>query len=108
MGHARAIINITDPETQTMIFNQILKYGFSVRKVEEIVRDLNKQEDEQKAENKKPKLPKEYQGVKKQLDKIFKSRINLSMNNKGKGKIVIPFKSEKDLERIVKIIENQE
>jgi ParB family chromosome partitioning protein len=30
------------------------------------------------------------------------------MNDKGKGKIVIPFKSEKDLERIVKIIENQE
>ena len=41
MGHARAIINIEDSETQIMIYNQIIKYGFSVRKVEEIVRDLN-------------------------------------------------------------------
>ena len=38
MGHARAIIGIEDPETQFMIFEQILKYDFSVRKVEEIVR----------------------------------------------------------------------
>lgn len=40
MGHARAIINIEDPDTQFMIFEQILKYDFSVRKVEEIVREL--------------------------------------------------------------------
>ena len=37
MGHARAIINIEDPETQYMVFEQIMKYDFSVRKVEEIV-----------------------------------------------------------------------
>ena len=40
MGHARAIINIEDPDTQFMIFEQILKYDFSVRKVEEIVREI--------------------------------------------------------------------
>ena len=55
----------------------------------------------------KEKYPKEYQIIKKQLDKIFNSRIDFSMNDKGKGKIVIPFKSADDLERIVKIIENQ-
>jgi len=33
--------------------------------------------------------------------------VGISMNDKGKGKIVIPFKSGDDLERIVKIIENQ-
>ena len=41
MGHARAIINIEDPETQIMIYEQIIKYDFSVRKVEEIVRTLS-------------------------------------------------------------------
>ncbi len=106
MGHARAIINIEDSETQTMIYNQIIKYGFSVRKVEEIVRDLNDDSDEKFSKNSKTKLPVEYQGIKKQLDKIFKSRIGFSMNDKGKGKITIPFKSAEDLERIVKIIEN--
>ncbi len=107
MGHARAIINIDDPDTQIMIYNQIIKYGFSVRKVEEIVRDLNDDSNEKEAKAKKQKYPKEYQIIKKQLDSIFNSQIDFSMNDKGKGKIVIPFKSPKDLERIVKIIENQ-
>ena len=34
-------------------------------------------------------------------------QVDFSMNNQGKGKIVIPFNSPADLERIVKIIENQ-
>ena len=107
MGHARAIINIEDTDTQTMIYNQIIKYGFSVRKVEEIVRDLNDENNNKEAKEQKQKYPKEYQIIKKQLDSIFSSRIDFSMNEKGRGKIVIPFKSAKDLERIVKIIENQ-
>ncbi len=107
MGHARAIINIEDSETQIMIYNQIIKYGFSVRKVEEIVRDLNDESNEKSKNGKKEKLPHEYQVIKKQLDKIFSSRVGFSMNDKGKGKITIPFKSADDLERIVKIIENQ-
>ena len=106
MGHARAIITIENSETQIQLFNQIIKYGYSVRKVEDIVRGLN----EAKIEDNKGrtlKYPKEYQGIKKQLDSIFNSKIDFSMNEKGKGKIVIPFKSAKDLDRIVKIIENQ-
>lgn len=107
MGHARAMINIEDPETQIMIFEQIIKHGFSVRKVEEIVRDLNIQEDETTEKTIKPKFPNEYKVVKTQLDQLFSTTIDFAMNEKGKGKITIPFKSKKDLERIVKIIENQ-
>ncbi len=107
MGHARAIINIDDSETQIMIFEQIVKHGFSVRKVEEIVRDLNAEEGKTASKTTKRKFPKEFQIVKTQLDKTFSTRIDFSMNNKGKGKITIPFTSKKDLERIVKIIENQ-
>ncbi len=107
MGHARAIINIEDDDTQIMIYEQIVKHGFSVRKVEEIVRNLNSADQKETVKENRVKLPKEYEGVKKQLDQIFSAHIDLSMNEKGKGKITIPFKSEKDLERIVKIIENQ-
>lgn len=106
MGHARAIINIENEDTQKMIYTQILRYGFSVRKVEEIVRDLNS-DGRNNNEPKKEKLPKEYQDIKKQLDKIFNSHIGFSMNNKGTGKIVITFKTPEELEKIVKIIENK-
>ena len=105
MGHARALINIEDADTQEMIYTQILKYGFSVRRVEEIVRSLN--DDSKSAEyNKRKVLPKEYKDFKGHLGKIFGSKVNISVNEDGKGKLVIPFKSEQDLDRIVKIIEN--
>lgn len=107
MGHARAIINIEDSEIQTMIYGQIVKMGLSVRRVEEIVRNLNNDESKGKTSSEKEKFPLEYQGIKKQLDKIFSSKVDFLMNNNGKGKIVIPFKSPSDLDRIVKIIENQ-
>lgn len=107
MGHARAIINIEDPDTQTLIYNQIIKMGLSVRRVEEIVRNLSIEDPRETAGPEKQKFPKEYQNLKKQLDKIFSSKIDLSINSDGKGKIVIPFKSAADLDRIVKIIENQ-
>ncbi len=107
MGHARALINIEDEAVQVMIFEQAVKHGFSVRKVEEIVRNLSNEDKTEPGSENKQKLSKEYEGVRKQLDQILNVRIDLSMNEKGKGKITIPFKSEKELERIVKIIENQ-
>ena len=61
MGHARAIINIEDPETQYMVFEQIMKYDFSVRKVEEIVRELMKPEEEK--EKKAEKKASAYRGL---------------------------------------------
>jgi ParB family chromosome partitioning protein len=107
MGHARAIINIENPDTQTLIYNQIIKMGLSVRRVEEIVRNIGNEAQNAPAETEKQKFPKEYQPIKKQLDKIFSSKVDFSMNSNGKGKIVISFKSPADLDRIVKIIENQ-
>lgn len=107
MGHARAIINIEDSEIQTMIYSQIVKMGLSVRRVEEIVRNLNNEDTKEKADSGREKFPAHYQNIKKQLDNLFSSKIGFSINNSGKGKIVIPFNSAADLDRIVKIIENQ-
>lgn len=107
MGHARAIINIENPDTQTLIYNQIIKMGLSVRRVEEIVRNIGNEEATESTNAEKQKFPKEYQPIKKQLDKIFSSKVDFTMNSNGKGKIVISFKSPADLDRIVKIIENQ-
>jgi ParB family transcriptional regulator, chromosome partitioning protein len=108
MGHARALINIRDNEKQIFLYEQILGYDWSVRKIEEQVRLL----DEQKAGNKKSpsrsKYPKAYQAVKDDLAKILHANVDLSMNNRGKGKIVIPFKTVRDLERIVERIKKQD
>lgn len=106
MGHARAIINIEDPETQYMVFEQIMKYDFSVRKVEEIVRELMKPEEvkEKKTERKRQPIG-DYMELQTHLARYFDTKVDLKRNEKGRGKIVISFKSDSDLERIVELLD---
>ena len=108
MGHARALVNVDDTGTQIMIFEQIKKYDFSVRKVEEIVRNLNEEKREAAIKkNGKVKYPHHFQPFKETLDNFFPSPVKLTADNQGKGKIIISFKSEEDLQKIVKSIEDQ-
>jgi len=106
MGHARAIINIPDPETQLDIFRSIIKNDLSVRKVEDIVRKLENNSTKTKKTKKEEVSPKEYMELQKQLVDFFQTEVELKRSNNGKGKIVIPFKSDEDLERILFIFDN--
>ncbi len=107
MGHARALVNVPNTEDQLSIYNQILAEELSVRKVEELVRKLNepdekKQEDQKEGlPEKKEKHPIEYDELKDHLSKFFRTKVDFFLNDKGKGKIVIPFGSTKDLEQIM-------
>ena len=113
MGHARAIINIEDPDTQFMIFEQILKYDFSVRKVEEIVRELanprpeKPETDAQQAGTQKNELG-DYIELQKHLSRRFDTKVELKRNEAGKGKIVISFKSDEELEKIIELLDKIE
>ncbi|PTN08807.1 ParB/RepB/Spo0J family partition protein [Mangrovibacterium marinum] len=108
MGHARALVNIANPEDQLSIYELILEEDLSVRKVEEIVRHLaNGAAAQAKTEQKagKEKYPQEYEELKSHLSSFFSTKVDFAMNNKGKGKIVIPFGTPKDLERIMGILD---
>ncbi len=109
MGHARALVNVEDPATQLMIYEQVLEYDFSVRKVEEVVRELTQESEVQPKEEviKESKLPipEEYKKLKQQLSQFFKTNIQFSRADDGKGKIVIPFRSDEELEKIISILD---
>ncbi len=108
MGHARALIPVDNPTIQLRIYEEILANELSVRRVEELVKAYNagKNIDElAKNEPKKNALPEEYNILKKHLSKYFKTKVQFSISEKGKGKISIPFKSEEDLERIINIFD---
>lgn len=104
MGHARAIINIEDPETQLMLYKQILQYGFSVRKVEEIVREYANNKTNIKSKNNRTKTN-NYEKLQQELSQFFNTKINLNRNNKGKGKIVINFNSDEELQQIIELFD---
>jgi ParB family chromosome partitioning protein len=106
MGHARALININDSETQVMVYRQVVKYDFSVRKTEDIVRKLSATEEEAtSASRKDTTMTDQFNDLKKHLGKYFSSNIGLKINDQYKGKIEIPFKDSKDLERIIGIFD---
>lgn len=114
MGHARALLGLDDPETQLMIFEQILKYDFSVRKVEEVVRELaNPEKKEEPVEQKDSKRVKkdelgDYIELQKHLSTRFNTKVELKRNENGRGKIVIAFKSDSELERIMELLDKIE
>jgi ParB family chromosome partitioning protein len=101
MGHARALINLDDQKARIKIFNQAVKNDLSVRKVEEMVRDLARGEESKKKDKKKEELPVEYEQLRQQLSNFFKTNIQFSRSNNGTGKIVIPFRTDEELEKII-------
>ena len=106
MGHARALINVEDPSTQLMIYEQVIEYDFSVRKVEEVVRELTAEKPEEpEVKKEKTTMPEEYQKLKKQLSNVFKTNIQFSRSDEGKGKIIIPFRTDEELEKIINILD---
>jgi ParB family transcriptional regulator, chromosome partitioning protein len=103
MGHARAIINIGDDNTQITIARNVVKKGLSVREVEEIVRNLNKQPSTQKNRDNKP-LPPHFEAIRNNLASRLSLKVELKRNTKGSGTIVIPFSSDSELEKIISAI----
>ncbi|MBO5964359.1 MAG: ParB/RepB/Spo0J family partition protein [Bacteroidaceae bacterium] len=110
MGHARALLSISDPKLQIRVYNEILEQGLSVHKVEEIVKELSeggvvKTSDGNRLKGKSGKLGEEYALLKVSLSKFFQTKVQLTCSDKGKGKIIIPFANERDMERIIEILD---
>lgn len=110
MGHARALLALDDPKMQIRIYNEILSQGYSVRKVEELVKALSNGEEVESGGKKNApkgaKLSEVYSMLQDHLCTFFGAKVQLSCSPKGKGKISIPFNNEADLERIMEILDS--
>ena len=107
MGHARALLSLDDPKLQIKLFNEIQKNGYSVRQVEEIVRQMKEEgyDAAKKKENKQQENVAVFSQLKKQLTHFFQTPVQLTCSPKGNGKISIKFKNEEELERIISIFD---
>lgn len=104
MGQARAIISVDSPEQQLYIFKKTLSDDLSVRKVEELVRELS-----EKSAAKPPTTAtanpasREISQLQSKLSSHFGTRVAVKSDGK-KGEIKIPFLSVEDLNRILDIL----
>jgi ParB family chromosome partitioning protein len=106
MGHARALLTIDKPALQLKLYNLILKDGLSVRRVEELAKKMqSEKDDEQKQAPASRYSSNDFDILKKHLSSTFKTSVQFSCNNDGKGKISFPFKNEEELERLITIFD---
>lgn len=111
MGHARALISIENEDKQLDIYNQIVLNDLSVRDVEDLARGVKtevttksgKTSSDKKAT--KAALSVEQINALEDLRAVFNTKVLINKESNGKGKIVIPFKSDNDLKRILDLLD---
>jgi ParB family chromosome partitioning protein len=104
MGHGRALINIENQDIQSDIYHKVVTQNLSVRETEALVKNYQ--------DSLKPKTTKASKGNsfdikevhKKAFATYFGTKVDVKVAGNGKGKITIPFHSEEDFNRIVKLI----
>jgi ParB family chromosome partitioning protein len=104
MGHGRAIINIENQDIQTSIYQKIVSQNLSVRETEALVKnyqDSLKPKSATKLKTSHFVVPTESNKV---IADYFGAKVEVKVTGNGKGKISIPFHSEEDFNRIIKLI----
>ena len=105
MGHAKALLSIDDANDQKYLFERIMSEGLSVREVEEIASEMKEGNPDKKKQKKTKKKDNTYAELESKLNSFFESKVKFNRTDKGNGKIVIAFKDDQDLERIISLFD---
>jgi ParB family chromosome partitioning protein len=105
MGHARALINITDKEQQLKLLQQIIEGEMNVRQTEELAEKAkNPEAKERKQTN---FIPEHFKSKIKKLSQTLNTKVKVTRNVKGQGSVVIDFKDEAEFDRIMELFGNK-
>lgn len=105
MGHARALVSAGDEKKQEDLFAQVLTDNLSVRDLEDLIK--GKKVESKSTSVASPSKDSAYPlsndvvNFKVNLSKKLNTKVDIKANNKGAGKLVINFKSQEDLEKII-------
>ena len=110
MGHARALLSVSDPKAQLKVFSEMKKGRLSVRQIENMAKQLSeggsvKTKTGTRIRQKGSNLSADYNLLREGLRKIFKTKVEMTCSESGKGKISIPFANETELERIIEMFD---
>lgn len=106
MGHARALLSIDNPAIQLKLYNEILKKGLSVRRVEELAKVYKAEDGNPAPQPQHSSLPShDYDILRKHLSQSFGTNVRFSCDKTGKGKITFPFKNDEELAKLITIFD---
>jgi ParB family chromosome partitioning protein len=104
MGHGRALIGVENQDDQIAIYKRIIKDKLSVRQTEVFVKEL-KLGKPAVEKTQKVTTPNFVEKAKNKLNNFFGNDVEIKVAKNNKGKIIIPFNSEEDFNRIKKLLE---
>jgi ParB family chromosome partitioning protein len=112
-GHARALVSLPGKETQIATWKKIIAGGLSVRRAEELARDILNPSDIKKSpkQNLAKRRPEielydVYPDLESRLRETLATQVKIRSTADGKGKVEIEFYSNEELTRIIEIIES--
>ncbi|MEK3732821.1 ParB/RepB/Spo0J family partition protein [Paenibacillus sp. FSL M8-0334] len=103
MGHARAIVGLKDPALVKQLAKQCVEQEWSVRELEEAVKNLDRKPEEKTKVKTKKKDP-YIDHLEESLRERFKTTVKIK-HNKDKGKIELNYYSKQDLERLLELLQ---
>ena len=106
MGHARTLVNIVDDENQLNLYKTILTKNLSVRQTEQLSQGVKKKVTKSKSPLNKSPLPFSIQQLTKDFEQKVNSKTEVKLQKNGKGKLIISFKNEEELEHIFQCFRN--
>jgi ParB family chromosome partitioning protein len=101
MGHARALITISDPQKQADLYRRIVESSMSVRQVEELAREDKRPNVRLSADT---RMIARHKDVSKELAGLLGSPVSVKQNDAGKGRIEITFRNDEELARIKRLL----
>jgi len=101
MGHARALLSVTDPKQQLKLYNLILKEGLSVRRVEELARAMDDDVPEVAKKRENDNDNGRFDTFAKEISTYFPAPVKFARKADGKGTITLKFTSDEELQKIV-------
>jgi ParB family chromosome partitioning protein len=100
-GHARALLALPTTESQVAALRTVTSKALSVRQTEELVRRLLAEPPAKKPAQ--PVSPK-VRALEEEFRQTLGTRVNLYRDRKGRGRLVIHFYSEEELQAIYDVI----
>ncbi len=102
MGHARALLAISDPIQQFDAARQIIRQGLSVRATERLVRGML--EPKKPAKSAKAEASADIRRLEVEVSEKLGAKVQLDHRAKGFGKLIISYNSLDELDGILKHI----
>lgn len=107
MGHARSLLAIGDEKKQLKLYNKIITDGWSVRKIEDVVKGNDGKSHKKRTSggHSSMKGSSAFQSIETKLRHKFGTKVIVRKSSNGSGEVAIEYYNPDDLERIIELLE---